>query len=120
MYLQRWRGSSTRRWWTRRNRSVRRCWTQRRGTRDFGRAVGRDIEARGNTSPTTYNPINNDTDTVSVQAGDPKPKVTQATTTTASAQASSGSGVGLYAIVLFGGALAFGAYKYLQSQEGKA
>jgi len=57
--------------------------------------------------------------TLKRQAGDPAPKVTTATTTTSST-ASSGSSLGLYAFVLFGGAVAFGAYKYLQSQEGKA
>jgi cytochrome b5 len=29
-------------------------------------------------------------------------------------------GIGLYAVILIGGAAAFGAYKYLQAQEGKA
>jgi len=59
--------------------------------------------------------------TLKRQEGDPKPKVSQATTTTTSSpQASTGLGVGLYAIILLGGAAAFGAYKYLQAQEGKA
>jgi len=29
-------------------------------------------------------------------------------------------GIGLYAVILLGGAVALGAYKYMQSQEGKA
>ena len=48
--------------------------------------------------------------------GDPKPKAyapggSTATTTDGS------SSIALYAIILVGGALAFGAYKYLQSQN---
>ena len=38
----------------------------------------------------------------------------------ASTSGSTGMGIGLYAIILLGGAAAFGAYKYLQSQDGKA
>jgi len=54
-------------------------------------------------------------------AGDPAPKAISAPTTSAtSSSTASGMGVGLYAIILLGGAAAFGAYKYLQSQEGKA
>jgi cytochrome b involved in lipid metabolism len=53
------------------------------------------------------------------QEGDPKPKTyapgTQPTTKADGASA----GVGLYAIILIGGVLAFGAYKYLQSQQEK-
>lgn len=52
------------------------------------------------------------------QAGDPAPKTT-APSSSSSAAAGSGLSVGLYAFVLLGGALAFGAYKYLQSQEQK-
>ncbi|CAF9907421.1 MAG: hypothetical protein HETSPECPRED_007124 [Heterodermia speciosa] len=51
-------------------------------------------------------------------AGDPAPKSeppkpTAGTTT----QDSTGFGIGIYALVLLGGALAFGAYKYLQLQS---
>jgi len=51
-------------------------------------------------------------------AGDPAPK-----TTTANASASSstsqaaGIGIGVYAAILIGGAIAFGAYKYLQTTQ---
>jgi len=57
--------------------------------------------------------------TLKRQPGDPQPKVHAATTTSTSTGSSTGLGVGLYAIILIGGAAAFGAYKYLQSQEGK-
>jgi len=58
--------------------------------------------------------------TLKRQPGDPAPKATTTSSTTASSSTdSTGSGIGLYAIILLGGALAFGAYKYLQSQEGK-
>lgn len=55
------------------------------------------------------------------QEGDPSPKSQPpAASSSTSAQDTSGLGVGLYAIVLIGGALAFGAFKYLQAQgEGK-
>jgi hypothetical protein len=51
------------------------------------------------------------------QEGDPKPKSYAQPTTSASTSDGAGVGVGLYAIVLLGGALAFGAYKYLQGQS---
>ncbi|KAF2713872.1 cytochrome b5 [Pleomassaria siparia CBS 279.74] len=51
------------------------------------------------------------------QEGDPpKPRAYAAGGSTASS-ADSSSSVALYAIILIGGALAFGAYKYLQSQQ---
>ncbi|KAK3214507.1 hypothetical protein GRF29_19g387259 [Pseudopithomyces chartarum] len=51
--------------------------------------------------------------------GDPKPKsYAQANASVANSDGAS-SGVGLYAIVLVGAALAFGAYKYLQAQQGE-
>ncbi|KAL1610674.1 hypothetical protein SLS60_002344 [Paraconiothyrium brasiliense] len=51
--------------------------------------------------------------------GDPKPKsYAQANASVANADGAS-TGVGLYAIVLIGAALAFGAYKYLQTQQGE-
>ncbi|KAK7185779.1 hypothetical protein DPSP01_004319 [Paraphaeosphaeria sporulosa] len=53
------------------------------------------------------------------QEGDPKPKsYAQANASVADADGAS-TGVGLYAIVLIGAALAFGAYKYLQAQQGE-
>lgn len=59
--------------------------------------------------------------TLKRQPGDPAPKSTAAgkATTGASAQ-STGGGIGLYVIILVGGALAYGAYQYLQSQQQKA
>ncbi|RDW72113.1 putative cytochrome b5 [Coleophoma crateriformis] len=54
-------------------------------------------------------------------AGDPAPKVqAPSNSTSSSPSASTGMGIGLYAVILIGGAAAFGAYKYMQSQEGKA
>ncbi|CAG8978070.1 hypothetical protein HYALB_00000742 [Hymenoscyphus albidus] len=50
--------------------------------------------------------------------GDPKPKVYDAADSP-SPSAEPSMGLGLYAIVLLGGAAAFGAYKYMQAQEGK-
>ncbi|KAL8824156.1 MAG: hypothetical protein Q9191_005260 [Dirinaria sp. TL-2023a] len=53
------------------------------------------------------------------QPGDPSPKpqpVAGTPATSSTGTESTGFGVGLYAVVLIGGALAFGAYKYLQSQ----
>ncbi|KAI9681844.1 MAG: hypothetical protein M1829_000589 [Trizodia sp. TS-e1964] len=54
--------------------------------------------------------------------GDPGPPVKAhgASTSTSSSSSSSGFGVGLYALIVLGGAAAFGIYKYLQiSQESK-
>ncbi|UPX20452.1 uncharacterized protein EKO05_0010682 [Ascochyta rabiei] len=49
--------------------------------------------------------------------GDPKPKSYAQPGSTSTATDSASTGVGLYAIILVGGALAFGAWKYLQSQS---
>ena len=55
------------------------------------------------------------------QEGDPAPRITTTKASTSStSNQSPGMGIALYAIILLGGAVAFGAYKYLQSQEGKA
>jgi len=54
------------------------------------------------------------------QSGDPAPKVPQPSSLTAPAIGSSGAGLGglgLYAVILVGGVLAFGAYKYLQAKQ---
>jgi hypothetical protein len=51
------------------------------------------------------------------QEGDPKPKSYAQSGATASTTDGASTGVGLYAIILIGGALAFGAYKYLQAQS---
>jgi len=54
-------------------------------------------------------------------AGDPKPKAAPQVTKGPSGTGNSGGlGAGLYAVILLGGAAAFGAYKYLQMQEVKA
>ncbi|KAF1923007.1 cytochrome b5 [Didymella exigua CBS 183.55] len=55
--------------------------------------------------------------TLKRQAGDPTPKTYGHTSSTASTTEGASTGVGLYAIILIGGALAFGAYTYLQSQS---
>ncbi|KAL5118619.1 hypothetical protein ACEQ8H_003470 [Pleosporales sp. CAS-2024a] len=52
--------------------------------------------------------------TLKRQDGDPKPKSYAPTASAAQTTDGASSGVALYAIVLLGGALAFGAYKYLQ------
>jgi len=48
-------------------------------------------------------------------ASDPKPKSYDAGS--AATSTDGGAGIGLYALVLIGGALAFGAYQYLQSKQ---
>jgi cytochrome b5 len=59
------------------------------------------------------------------QPGDPKPKsgapagVNAGPSASGSSSGEAGMGVGLYAILLIGGALAYGAYQYLQAQQGK-
>ncbi|KAL9094892.1 MAG: hypothetical protein Q9165_002841 [Trypethelium subeluteriae] len=52
------------------------------------------------------------------QAGDPSPKTPApgSTTTGTKPKADASAGVGLYAVLLVGGVLAFGAYQYFQSQ----
>ena len=55
--------------------------------------------------------------TLKRQEGDPKPKSYAQPGATASTTDGASTGVGLYAIILIGGALAFGAYKYLQAQS---
>lgn len=49
--------------------------------------------------------------------GDPKPKSYATTTSNTAATDGASAGIGLYAIILLGGILAFGAYKYLQTQQ---
>ncbi|KAF9697942.1 hypothetical protein EKO04_004403 [Ascochyta lentis] len=55
--------------------------------------------------------------TLKRQEGDPQPKSYAQPGSTATATDGASTGVGLYAIILVGGALAFGAWKYLQSQS---
>jgi cytochrome b5 len=63
---------------------------------------------------TDYPTTNNDDE----QAGDPQPNLpSQANTANKSGNDAAGFGIGLYAILLVGGALAFGAYKYLQANQ---
>ena len=51
--------------------------------------------------------------------GDPKPKSysSGANAASGSAPEATSLGLGLYAVILIGGALAFGAFKYLQAQQ---
>jgi len=52
------------------------------------------------------------------QDGDPKPKsYSSANAAPGSAPEATSFGLGLYAVILVGGALAFGAFKYLQAQQ---
>jgi hypothetical protein len=52
------------------------------------------------------------------QPGDPAPKSAATASADSSASSSTSSfGVGLYAVILLGGALAYGAYNYLQAQQ---
>ncbi|KAJ5959648.1 uncharacterized protein N7479_006798 [Penicillium vulpinum] len=52
--------------------------------------------------------------------GDPEPKPkASATDYTSSSSSASGFGVGLYAVILIGGAIAYGAYNYLQAQQAQ-
>jgi len=53
--------------------------------------------------------------------GDPSPKThaAPATTTASTPSGNAGLGVGLYAVLVIGGAAAFGAYKYLEANKQK-
>jgi len=55
------------------------------------------------------------------QPGDPKPKVSPPSnsSTAGGSGDATGFGIGLYAVILLGGALAYGAYTYLQANQGK-
>ncbi|KAI7173241.1 hypothetical protein KC316_g9178, partial [Hortaea werneckii] len=57
------------------------------------------------------------------QEGDPAPKTSAPSTSTASSAPKTsdagGLGMGVYALILVGGAVAFFAYQYLQSQQQK-
>ena len=54
------------------------------------------------------------------QPGDPAPRAKATPSSSASSPSSSaGFGVGLYAVILIGGAIAYGAYNYLQAQQQK-
>jgi len=58
--------------------------------------------------------------TLKRKAGDPTPKAPLPGALAPKANTdSAGLGIGLYAIVLIGGALAYGAYQYLQQQQAK-
>ncbi|KAH8816139.1 cytochrome b5-like heme/steroid binding domain-containing protein [Xylogone sp. PMI_703] len=53
--------------------------------------------------------------------GDPVPKsIASGKATTGASGQSTGGGIGLYVVLLLGGALAYGAYQYLQSQQQQA
>lgn len=51
------------------------------------------------------------------QEGDPKPKVYGVGSTTTATTDSASAGIGLYAIILIGGLIGYGAYQYLQQQQ---
>ncbi|KAJ5129687.1 uncharacterized protein N7515_005726 [Penicillium bovifimosum] len=58
--------------------------------------------------------------TVKRLPGDPAPKsVATPSTDSSTSTSTSGFGVGLYAVILLGGALAYGAYNYLQAQQAQ-
>ncbi|MCJ1369526.1 hypothetical protein MMC20_000737 [Loxospora ochrophaea] len=59
--------------------------------------------------------------TLDRQPDDPKPKTAPPTASLDTSAQSSGTGlgIGLYAFVLLGGAVAFGAYRYLQANSEK-
>ncbi|KAJ5773299.1 hypothetical protein N7457_008195 [Penicillium paradoxum] len=59
--------------------------------------------------------------TVKRLPGDPKPKANPSASSSSSSSSSSASGfgVGLYAFLLIGGAVAYGAYNYLQAQQAQ-
>lgn len=53
-----------------------------------------------------------------LQPGDPEPQSKAAPASSSSSSSSTaGFGVGLYAVILIGGAIAYGAYNYLQAQQ---
>jgi hypothetical protein len=53
-----------------------------------------------------------------LQAGDPKPNLTSSTSTgTKTSDNAAGFGITVYAVIVLGGVLAFGAYKYFESQQ---
>jgi cytochrome b involved in lipid metabolism len=50
--------------------------------------------------------------------GDPKPQSAQPSTAPAANTSSAGMGTALYAVVFIGGLAAYGAYQYMQKQQG--
>ncbi|CAI7583953.1 unnamed protein product [Penicillium bialowiezense] len=58
--------------------------------------------------------------TVKRMPGDPEPKQAHtASDSSSSSSSTAGFGVGLYAVILIGGAIAYGAYNYLQAQQAQ-
>ncbi|KAJ5349041.1 hypothetical protein MYU51_011831 [Penicillium brevicompactum] len=51
--------------------------------------------------------------------GDPEPKQAHTASDSSSSSSTAGFGVGLYAVILIGGAIAYGAYNYLQAQQAQ-
>jgi len=51
------------------------------------------------------------------QPGDPAPKAAPSAVSTSTSSDSTGMGVGLYALILVGGVVGYGAYQYLQTQQ---
>jgi len=129
-FQQRWRRSPPRRGRPRRNRSVRRCRPQRRSPRDSLRPSSRQVKATGTASPSSPVEVQSrplpipsrfrclTTDNDDEQAGDPQPNLSGPTSAMSkSGTDAAGFGIGIYAVILIGGALAFGAYKYLQVNQ---
>ncbi|KAL7622087.1 hypothetical protein AAE478_007589 [Parahypoxylon ruwenzoriense] len=57
--------------------------------------------------------------TLKRKPGDPHPKAQQSSLAPVANTSQAGMGTALYAIVFIGGLVAFGAYQYLQAQQGK-
>ncbi|KAI1141511.1 cytochrome b5 [Hypoxylon sp. FL0543] len=57
--------------------------------------------------------------TLKRKPGDPAPKAHQPSLAPAANTSSAGFGTALYAVIFIGGLVAFGAYQYLQAQQGK-
>ncbi|KAF3062189.1 putative cytochrome b5 [Daldinia childiae] len=85
-------------WWPRCDRGFRRCRPQR--------------EARETLEQLLVG-------TLKRNPGDPSPKAQQSSLAPAANTSSAGLGTAVYAIIFIGGILGFGAFQYLQSQQGK-
>ncbi|KAI1768607.1 cytochrome b5 [Hypoxylon sp. FL1150] len=57
--------------------------------------------------------------TLKRKPGDPSPKAQQSSLAPVANTSSAGMGTALYAVIFIGGLAAFGAYQYLQAQQGK-
>jgi cytochrome b involved in lipid metabolism len=57
--------------------------------------------------------------TLKRRPGDPQPQASQPSSTIQANTSSAGLGTALYAVVFVGGLAAYGAYQYMQSQQGQ-